>query len=58
MNRLKELKELRAKAKSLHQLMQATLTDGCEATEWVYIMNTLPPMVTVIESGSWKEYRH
>ena len=40
------------------QLMQATLADGGEATGWVYIMNTLPPMATVIESGSWKEYRH
>ena len=40
------------------QLMQATLTDGGEATGWVYIMNSLPPMATVIESGSWKEYRH
>ena len=40
------------------QLMQATLTDGGETTGWVYIMNTLPPMATVIESGNWKEYRH
>ena len=40
------------------QLMQATLADGGEATGWVYIMNTLPPMATIIESGSWKEYRH
>ena len=40
------------------QLMQATLTDGGETTGWVYIMNTLPPMATVIESGSWKEYHH
>jgi gamma-glutamylcyclotransferase (GGCT)/AIG2-like uncharacterized protein YtfP len=40
------------------QLLQATLTDGGEATGWVYIMNTLPPMAKIIESGSWKEYRH
>ena len=40
------------------QLMQAMLADGGEATGWVYIMNNLPPMATVIESGSWKEYRH
>ena len=39
------------------QLLQATLTDGGEATGWIYIMNTLPPMAKVIESGSWKEYR-
>lgn len=40
------------------QLLQATLADGGEATGWVYIMNTLPPMAKVIESGDWKEYRH
>ena len=40
------------------QLLQATLTDGGEATGWIYIMNTLPPMTKVIESGSWKEYSH
>ena len=40
------------------QLMQATLADGGEATGWVYIMNTLPPMAKIIESGDWKEYRH
>ena len=40
------------------QLMQAMLADGGEATGWVYIMNTLPPMATVIDNGSWKEYRH
>ena len=40
------------------QLLQATLADGSEATGWIYIMNTLPPMAKVIESGSWKEYRH
>ena len=40
------------------QLYPAKLADGSEATGWVYIMNTLPPLATVIESGSWKEYRH
>ena len=40
------------------QLMQAMLADGGEATGWVYIMNTLPPMAKIIESGDWKEYRH
>ena len=40
------------------QLSQATLADGGKTTGWIYIMNTLPPMAKVIESGSWKEYRH
>ena len=40
------------------QLLQATLADGSEATGWIYIMNTLPEGARVIESGSWKEYRH
>ena len=40
------------------QLLQATLADGGKTTGWIYIMNTLPPMTKVIESGSWKEYRH
>ena len=40
------------------QLLQATLADGSEATGWIYIMNILTPMAKVIESGSWKEYRH
>ena len=40
------------------QLMQAMLADGDKTTGWVYIMNTLPPMAQIIESGSWKEYRH
>ena len=40
------------------QLMQATLADDGETTGWVYIMNALPPMAKIIESGSWKEYRH
>ena len=40
------------------QLLQATLADGSEATGWVYVMNALPEQAKVIESGSWKEYRH
>ena len=40
------------------QLLQATLTDGGEATGWVYIMTELPEQAKVIESGDWKEYRH
>ena len=40
------------------QLLQATLADGGEATGWVYIMAELPEQARVIESGSWKEYRH
>ena len=40
------------------QLLQATLADGGEATGWVYIMTELPDGAKVIESGSWKEYRH
>ena len=40
------------------QLLQATLADGSEATGWVYIMTELPEQAKVIESGSWKEYRH
>jgi gamma-glutamylcyclotransferase (GGCT)/AIG2-like uncharacterized protein YtfP len=40
------------------QLYPAKIADGTEFSGWVYIMNTLPPMATVIESGSWKEYRH
>ena len=40
------------------QLLQATLADGSEATGWVYIMAELPEQAKVIESGSWKEYRH
>ena len=40
------------------QLLQTTLADGGESTGWVYIMNKLPPMATVIENGSWKAYRH
>ena len=40
------------------QLLQAMLADGSEATGWVYIMTELPEDAKVIESGSWKEYRH
>ena len=40
------------------QLLQATLADGSKATGWVYIMTELPEQAKVIESGSWKEYRH
>ena len=40
------------------QLLQATLTDGVKVSGWVYIMNSLPDGAKVIESGSWKEYRH
>lgn len=40
------------------QLLQARLTDGDEASGWIYIMNTLPEGAKVIKSGCWKEYRH
>ena len=40
------------------QLISCTLADGTTDTGWIYIMNNLPPMATVIESGNWKEYRH
>ena len=40
------------------QLFPAKLDDGTDVSGWIYIMNTLPPMAKVIESGSWKEYRH
>ena len=40
------------------QLLQATLADGSKATGWVYIMTEVPEQAKVIESGSWKEYRH
>ena len=40
------------------QLLQATLADGGKAIGWIYIMNTPPEGARVIESGSWKEYRH
>ena len=40
------------------QLFPAKLDDGTDVSGWIYIMNTLPPMAKVIESGSWKAYRH
>ena len=40
------------------QLFPAKLDDGTDVSGWIYIMNTLPPMAKIIESGSWKEYRH
>lgn len=40
------------------RLYPVKLADGSKATGWVYIMNPLQPMAKVIESGSWKEYRH
>ena len=40
------------------QLFPCTLPDGTTDTGWIYIMNTLPPMATVIKSGDWKGYRH
>lgn len=39
-------------------LLRARLTDGTEVSGWLYILNTLPEGAKVIESGSWKEYRH
>ena len=40
------------------QLISCTLADGTTDTGWVYIMNTLPPMAKIIESGDWKEHCH
>jgi len=40
------------------QLIYCTLPDGATDTGWIYIMNTLPPMATVIKSGDWKGHRH
>ena len=39
-------------------MFPAKLADGTDTTGWVYVMHTLPEMAQVIESGSWKEYRH
>ena len=39
-------------------MFSAKLADGTDTTGWVYVMHNLPEMATVIESGSWKEYRH
>ena len=40
------------------QLFPCTLPDGTTDAGWIYIMNTLPPMATVIKGGDWKGYRH
>ena len=40
------------------QLYLAKLADGTEFSGWVYVMHNLPEMAQIIESGSWKEYRH
>ena len=39
-------------------MFPAKLEDGTEVSGWVYVMHNLPEMPQVIESGSWKEYRH
>ena len=39
-------------------MFPAKLADGTDTTGWVYFMHNLPEMAQVIESGSWKEYRH
>ena len=39
-------------------MFSAKLADGTDTTGWVYVMHNLPEMAQVIESGSWKEYRH
>ena len=40
------------------QLISCTLPDGTTDTGLIYIMNNLPPMAKVINSGDWKEHRH
>ena len=40
------------------QLFSCTLSDGTTDTGWIYIMNNLPPMATVIKGGNWKGHRH
>ena len=40
------------------QLFLCTLADETTDTGWIYIMNNLPPMATVIKSGDWKVYHH
>ena len=40
------------------QLIFCSLADGTTDTGWIYIINTLPSMATVIKSDDWKEYRH
>ena len=39
-------------------MFPAKLEDGSEVSGWVYVMHNLPEMAQIIESGSWKEYRH
>ena len=39
-------------------MFPAKLADGTDTSGWVYVMHNLPEMAQVIESGSWKEYRH
>ena len=39
-------------------MFPAKLENGTKVSGWVYVMHNLPEMATVIESGSWKEYRH
>ena len=40
------------------QLYPCTLSDGTTDSGWIYIMHTLPSAASIIENGSWKEYRH
>ena len=39
-------------------MFPAKLENGTEVSGWVYVMHNLSEMAQVIESGSWKEYRH
>ena len=39
------------------QLYPCTLPDGTTDSGWVYIINNLPPMATVIKGGDWKIHR-
>ena len=39
------------------QLFTCTLSDDTTDTGWIYIMNNLPPMATVIKGGDWKIHR-
>jgi gamma-glutamylcyclotransferase (GGCT)/AIG2-like uncharacterized protein YtfP len=39
-------------------MFPAKLENGTKVSGWVYVMHNLPEMAQVIESGSWKEYRH
>ena len=40
------------------QLYPCTLPDDTTDTGWIYIMNNLPPMATIIKGGDWKGHRH